>query len=71
MIWEGLKKKGSKLALLAEVRAGGRLRGGVEGPTLLSGIFNPIKAGGDIASKPMHLVIQNFLTFPKYQKPNF
>ena len=25
----------------------------------------------DIASKQMHVVIQNFLTFPKYQKQNF
>ena len=29
------------------------------------------KAFSDIASKRMHLVIQNFLTFPKYQKQKF
>ena len=29
------------------------------------------KAFSDIASKRMHLVIQKFLTFPKYQKQKF
>ena len=65
------KKKGQNLRFWLKLGRAGVWGGGVEGPTLLSGIFNPIKAGGDIASKPMHLVIQNFLTFPKYQKPNF
>ena len=43
---------------------------------LIKIIFNPLNARGrgalsDIALKQMHVVIQNFLTFPKYQKQKF